>query len=96
MRTAAQIQAEIDAKTRELEAVLAEEAARAALTDDKRLAVELHEFLCHWNHTDGCSWGYEKEWTGYAHKQYLEKAQNVLKKPGMDFDTVSTVISAIK
>lgn len=95
MRTEAQIQAEIDAKTRELEAVRAEQMKRAAMSEDQRLAVELHEFLCHWNHTDGCSWGYEKDWTGYAHKQYLEKAQTVLKKPGMDFDTVSTVIAAI-
>jgi hypothetical protein len=95
MRTEAQIQAEIDAKTRELEAVRAEAAKRAVMPEDQRLAVELHAFLCHSNHTDGCGWGWEKDWTGYAHKRYLEKARNVL-KTGLEFDTISTVIAAIR
>lgn len=96
MKTEAQVQAEIDALDEELKSIRAEMAKRAAMPEDQRLAIELHEFLCHWNHTDGCSWGYEKEWTGYAHAQYLEKAQDALKKTGMDFDTISAVIAAIR
>lgn len=95
MRTEAKIQQEIDEKTRELEAVRAEAAKRSAMPEDQRLAVELHEFLCHQNHTDGCSWGYEKDWTGYAHERFLEKAQKALKVSGMDFHTISAVIAAI-
>jgi hypothetical protein len=56
-----------------------------ALTPVHKLAEELHKKLCHWNHTDGCSWGYEHNYGSadyrfgheYAHDQYLEKAQKI-------------------
>jgi hypothetical protein len=96
MRTEAQIQAEIDAKTRELEAVRAEAAKNAALPADKQLALELHELLCRWNHTDGCSWFYEKDWVGYSHERYLEKARAVLADTKMDLASIVTVIHALK
>jgi len=56
-----------------------EEARLAALPVEKRLAEKLHDLLCHWNHTDGCSWGYE-DWNnvGHARRAYLKKARLAL------------------
>ena len=46
------------------------------------LAEQLHDRLCKFNHTDGCSWFYEVKggepnWTGWAHGKYLAHAQRV-------------------
>ena len=50
-----------------------------ALSDDEKLAIQLHSILCKWNHVDGCSWEYEinknvHNWNGNAHSEYLRKA----------------------
>jgi hypothetical protein len=51
------------------------------LRPEEQLAIRLHDNLCHWNHTDGCSWFYETkglghkhDWAGNSHRGYLEKA----------------------
>ncbi len=78
-----------DQKIADLEAELLEvrEAKEAfgALSDDRQLAISLHEILCHWNHTDGCSWHYEMDngkhrWDNQAHSSYLKKAQAMIKQ----------------
>jgi hypothetical protein len=71
-----------------------------ALPEDERLAITLHSMLCHANHTDGCSWGYEEsgdktEWNGYAHKRYLEKSRRVLVFTHSQSITVDSVIELI-
>lgn len=44
-----------------------------------QIATRLHEILCKWNHTDGCSWFYcEHDWTDDTHKMYLSKAMTLL------------------
>jgi len=44
----------------------------------KDIAHLLHERYCSWNHTDGCSWGYEgSDWSGRAHKEWLEEAREL-------------------
>lgn len=53
------------------------------LTINKQLAIFLHKRLCHCNHTDQCSFyheikGVEDDWTRYAHKEYLKKADKML------------------
>ena len=50
-----------------------------ALSEIEKLAITLHDMLCHWNHIDGCSWTYEStkgrhDWTGHAHSAYMQKA----------------------
>lgn len=52
--------------------------------DDIRLAEALHQRFCHWNHTDGCGWHYEK-WSdtlrmNSSRKPYLDMARRVLKE----------------
>lgn len=54
------------------------------MPEDQRLAEHLHEMKCHHNHIDGCAWDYETakqhtDWSGHAHKEWLEKANNLLK-----------------
>lgn len=95
MKTEDQLVSEIAELDAELARVRAEMEKRAAMPEDQRLAVEIHESMCHQNHTDGCSWGYEKDWSGYTHKRYLAKAKNVLIKTGLDFDTIAAVIREV-
>lgn len=52
--------------------------------DDIRLAEILHKKLCHWNHTDGCSWLYEK-WSDALRpqsvkKEYLDMSRKILQE----------------
>ena len=71
----------------ELQEVRKEKEAFVALSNDRQLAILLHEILCHWNHTDGCSWHYEMDkgkhrWDNQAHSSYLKKAQAIIKQAG--------------
>lgn len=65
-------------------------------SEDKQLAMFLHTKHCHYNHTDGCSWFYDindglHDWNAYAHKDWLQKAQEILKI--IDFETAKKVFS---
>ena len=100
--TRAQI-AEKQARLKEELALLeAEEERLLSLSDDARLAEELHSMQCSWNHTDGCSWHYEiskgvADWKAYAHTRWLHKAREVMKVlPDMSVDEILRVASAIK
>lgn len=59
--------------------------------DEMTVANALHEKMCRWNHTDGCSYHYEK-WSnpGHAKSKYLKKAQAMLAKA--DVKTVLALI----
>ena len=52
----------------------------------REVAYLLHESLCGYNHTDGCSWGYEEKksdeetWTGSAHRHWLERVEALLRQ----------------
>jgi glutamate synthase domain-containing protein 3 len=78
----------------ELENVQNEKMRFMRLNRTQRLAELLHEKLCSWNHTDGCSWHYES-WDdiGNARKRYLEKAENILKVS--DYKTAEKIIRLI-
>jgi len=62
------------------------------------VATVLHECLCAYNHTDGCSWGYEdggdKRWLSHTHASWLEKAQKLSDEFGSE--EVLKMISMIK
>lgn len=93
------MRAEIATAKAELQRKEKELAARAGLTEDQRLAEELHAMLCRWDHTEGCSWFYEvsgaqKGWDGgYSHVEYLKRAQKVLKV--VDAETALKVLVAV-
>ena len=77
------LRTDMEAKITDLREELAKAEAKAeafdTLTPAQILATELHNKLCHSNHTDGCTWYYsEQDWTEYSHKKYLTKAENVL------------------
>lgn len=58
------------------------------------LAALIHDKTCTWNHTDGCSWMYEKwddEILGHAKSEYLKVARKILK-----ITDVETAIKIIK
>lgn len=52
--------------------------------EEKKLAILLHDLLCHHNHADGCMWFYVKddndsEWeTEYSRAKYLNMARVLL------------------
>ncbi len=69
----------IEQMRKELEELEAAQKEEERLTPVYKLAIALHENLCHANHTDGCGWYYEfknkrHDWDGNSHSWYLEKA----------------------
>lgn len=68
------------------------------MPEDQRLAEHLHEMKCYHNHVDGCAWDYETakhhtDWNGYAHKEWLKKANNLLKIA--DYETIIKVAKTL-
>jgi hypothetical protein len=69
----------------ELEKLEAEKQGYDSLSAEKKLAIELHKQLCHWNHTDGCGWMYHSDydprtWTADGtHADYLRRAELLLR-----------------
>jgi len=47
-------------------------------TEVQKLAEDLHDTMCTWNHIDGCGWWYE-DWSGSTHAKYLERAEKIMK-----------------
>jgi hypothetical protein len=72
------------------------------LPRDHQLAICLHDSTCRWNHTDGCSWGYEIDpnypggtWNGPEHSRYLDKAHKLIQKfPNLTNEDIIGVITA--
>ena len=66
------------------------------LTEEQRMAEEMHELFCTANHADGCGWYYE-DWDkpGYAHKHWLEKAQKALNE-GITLDEMKKIHDLIR
>lgn len=78
-----------------------EQEAFDALSEDKRLAITLHELMCNWNHVDGCGWEYEiskgtHNWNGYAHKKWVENAKQLIKLCAWDNVELSTAVEILK
>jgi hypothetical protein len=74
----------------EADALEAADKVFSELPEDERLAITLHDLLCHSNHVDACGWEYEylekprgwegpsvPDWKGHAHSRYLIKARRV-------------------
>jgi hypothetical protein len=72
---------------------------RKTSSDTGQLAIFLHEKLCNWNHTDGCSWHYEihrgvPDWSGHAHSKYWSIAAQLANK-GYKCEDVENIVSII-
>lgn len=68
------------------------------LNPEISIAEYLHSKLCRWNHTDGCSWHYEKTWEGRAHKDWLKKAEGmmpIIRKYNMSIEDVKEMLKNI-
>ena len=87
-----------------LEAI-ARAVADAKLEPLKALARRAHDLLCPYNHTDGCSWGYEEgatsEWQGQAHNRWLTKidrlvAGSAYDKPTATVEEITLVLDAVE
>lgn len=69
------------------------------LSVDKRLAIYLHNSMCKLDHRCCCSFnheinGLEHNWNGYAHAEYLLKAQQLLTISD-DLEFIKRIITAI-
>lgn len=67
----------------------------------KKLVERAHECLCQWNHTDGCSWHYEKSWNGDAHHRWLRKYDTLVngssyEKPLLTLEQLESTVSALE
>lgn len=69
------------------------------LPADKKVATFLHEKHCFHNHTDACSWGYEKDddWDrkGSAKNRYLLRARRLLDTVHRDENFAMVVIAHV-
>ena len=59
---------------------------------EERLAILIHEKLCHRDHDDQCGWFYERDWNCYEHKKYQTAAWKLLEK----YTTIGGVMLAIE
>lgn len=107
MQTKEQIQAEIDKETEKKAAAerrleeLQKKLAHVP-SSDEGLADILHELICHWNHTDGCSWFYESWDTlrpGSTRHEWLQKAirlRRYAEGRGISIDEVIEILTYAK
>ena len=70
------------------------------LPENERMAILLHDNLCHSDHTSVCGWYYEKngvvhDWTRNEHKRYLEKADKLIAS-GIDIYTMEIIFERLK
>lgn len=87
----------------EIDKLSAAKSKLEAMPAEHQLAIQLHETLCTWNHTDGCSWQYEfsngqVEWDGYAHGKYLAKARKLIifcEEHNVQVDKVISVVDMV-
>lgn len=69
-----------------------------SLSPEERIAVQLHDAKCTWNHTDGCGWYYEvskgvHNWSGSSHAAYLRSAQKLVHICG-DYNKAQEVLNS--
>ena len=65
----------------------------------KEIATLLHDMLCRWNHTDGCSWEYENDGDFVNERsetrgRYYRRAMKIVES--RDADTVIDVLTFIQ
>lgn len=66
----------------------------AKLEPLKATAERAHDLLCPFNHTDGCSWGYEgNSWKSDAHSRWLRKIDALVN--GTSYDKPKATLSEI-
>lgn len=53
--------------------------AKLKVGDSKAVATYLHETECRSNRVDGCSWAYEKDFSGSEKSRWLNKANKLIK-----------------
>lgn len=79
MRTIQQVDTEIAKRKEELEDLRKERKAIIEMDPDRRMAEQMHEMFCTWNHTDGCDWHYGSwERPTHAHTKWLKKAKQAI------------------
>jgi hypothetical protein len=86
---------------KQIEKLQAEQAAFEEMSDEERLAVSLHDLMCHYNHSDGCGWFYEVKngvhnWGGQSHQPYFSKARMVTKFCNIHKLTTDSAIELLK
>lgn len=99
---------EAEAKARAARAAVAaaqDRADEARMEPLKKLAARAHDALCQYNHTDGCSWGYEEgapdPWRCDAHTRWLRRYDRLINgtnydRPVCTLVEAETVIAAVE
>lgn len=95
---------EVRKATQALENAKATEAAER-MEPLKALVERAHSCLCQWNHTDGCSWGYEEgakdPWGCDTHTRWLRHYDKMINgdgnsKPKASLEEVEIIIGAVE
>lgn len=80
-QTAAQLRLEVSILESKTARIRARIAQMEGNPEAKELATRLHEAECCFDHNEHCGWQWEaNNWNaGYAHREYLRKAEAILK-----------------
>lgn len=63
--------------------------------EQKTIAEQLHDIICHSNHTDACGWYYDNgSWNEYSRKRYIDLAKKLL--AFHQKETILSILSIIK
>ena len=68
----------------------------------KETAKRMHDLLCPYNHTDGCSFGYEGDnWRGSSHNEWLRKVELLVvgdsyTKPKTTLGEIKIILDAVE
>lgn len=87
---------------KQINALKLEDAAlKAMMGPEHKIAVQLHDTLCHHNHSDGCGWFYEvsdgiHNWYGSTHERYLTKARVLHNFCNTRHITADTVVELLR
>ena len=101
----AELEAELTRLRNERNVLKEQGVYKPAVTDQKILAVALHDMLCHQGHEDMCGWYYGvkqgdlHDWNEFAHAHYLGQAGHVLKfcyEKHMDVTAVVELLHLLK
>ena len=66
---------------------------REEYNETQELAIFLHDYYCNQSHEDNCGWYYEMDnndnhdWSGYAHKNWVERARSLF-SIGLEYDDI--------
>jgi hypothetical protein len=96
MRTRAQLEEDRTKLKDQIAEIQSELNRRKSLPIEQQIAEELHDLMCHGNHTDDCPWGYE-DWNNLDTLRFSAKGHYLaIAKRTLQVSDPKTVMNILK